>query len=189
MANFFCAIPAEVLEGFLANMRFERTVQGREVVYVRKSARNPDVQLKVYSSVKVGQTSVRSAGKDAIRICCVFDNGRKSFGIGKFQPVFRVTSVESVLARLKERLVEASKRANEWIDQNAERQASWEARRQADRQRPGAFADRTMADSAAGDIAWKNEFARRERAQEPRAVVLEPGFSDTVSEPPGALFG
>jgi hypothetical protein len=173
MANFV-AVPAEKLEGFLQSEQFSRTVQGNEVVYVRKSARNPDVQLKVYTSIRVGQTSVRAAGKDAIRVCAVFDNGRKSFGVGKFSPVLRVASVESVLTRLKERLNEAKKRANEWIDKNVAEMARRDALRR---------------DDGVGDIAWKNEYARREARQESEAMMLAEDFQDPCSEPPEALFG
>jgi hypothetical protein len=117
MANYF-AMPAETLEKWLVDNKFERTVQYREVVYVRKSQKNPDVVIKVYTSIRDGASNVRNSGRDAIRVCSVFDNGRKSFGIGKFPPVFRVTSVESVLGRLKDRIMDAAKRANEWIEKN-----------------------------------------------------------------------
>ena len=169
MANHFVAVPADVLEKWLSDQKFERTVQFREVVYVRKSTRNPDVQLKVYTSVKDGQAQVRNAGKDAIRVCAVFDNGARSFGVGKFNPIMRVTSVESVLSRLKERLMEAAKRANEWISQDEVRQAQ---RRESH-----------------PDVQAKNQFARREAYQESQAFLLDPDFQDPCSEPPPALFG
>jgi len=117
MANFV-AVPAEAIEEFLQSKKFVRSVQRNEVVYSRTSVRHPDVHIKVYTSVKQGQDQVRAAGKDAIRVCVVFDNGRKSFGVGKFPPVLRVHSVESVLGRLWQRLQQASTRGNEWIDQS-----------------------------------------------------------------------
>jgi len=169
MANHFVAVPADVLEKWLQDQKFERTVQFREVVYVRSSVKNPNVKMKVYTSIKDGQAQVRNAGKDAIRACVVFDNGARSFGIGKFQPVLRVTSVESVLSRLKERLMEAAKRANEWISQDEARSAQRHA--------------------AHPDIQAKNQFARREAYQESQAFLLDPDFQDPCSEPPPALFG
>lgn len=169
MANYV-AVPAEALEGFLQSQKFERTVQGNEVVYFRRSSKNPNVRLKVYTSVRVGQAQVRNSGKDSIKVCAVFDNDQgRSFGVGKFNPVFRVTSVESVLSRLKERLMEAAKRANEWISQDEARQAQ---RRESH-----------------PDIRAKNEFSRREARQESEAFLLDPDFQDPCSEPPPALFG
>jgi len=173
MANHFVAVPADVLEKWLSDQKFERTVQFREVVYVRSSVKNPNVKMKVYTSIKDGQVQVRDAGKDAIRACVVFENGARSFGIGKFPPVMRVTSVESVLTRLKERLMEAAKRANEWIAQDEVREAERAARFKA--QSP--------------DIRAKNEFSRREARQESAAFLLDPDFQDPCSEPPPALFG
>ena len=120
MANFV-AVPSEAIEEYLQSKKFERSVQRNEIVYSRSSARNPNVHIKVYTSIKEGQSQVRAAGKDAIRVCVVFDNGRKSFGVGKFSPVLRVHSVESVLGRLHQRLIDAAKRGNEWIDQSESR--------------------------------------------------------------------
>jgi hypothetical protein len=121
MAHYF-AVPAQAIEDFLASKKFERSVQREEVVYSRRSSRNPDVLIKVYTSIRVGAQQVRRSGTDAIRVCVVFDNGRRSFGIGRFAPVFRVTSAESTLRRLEERLREAAERGNEWIDNEAIRQ-------------------------------------------------------------------
>lgn len=174
MANHFVAVPAETIERWLQEKKFERTVHGNEIVYTRKSQRNPNVVMKVYTSIRVGQQAVRAAGKDAIRVCVAFEGARRNFGIGRFNPVLRVTSVESIFNRLKERLLEASKRANEWIDKNEE-----EFRRR----------DALRQENGAGDIAWKNEHARREARQESQAFEMDPDFQDPCSEPPDALFG
>lgn len=170
MANFF-AVPAEALEGYLQSLRFERSVYGQEVVYSRKSAYNPNVLIKVYTSIRVGQSSVRAAGTDAIRVCCVFDNGRRSFGIGKFPPVMRVASVDSVLKRLFERLQAAAARAKAWMAEEDRRngvssrdQAEWQAR-----------------------VEEKAAYARFEAEQERRAFASDPDFradTDPCSEPP-----
>lgn len=122
MSQYF-AVPASAIEDFLTDKKFERTVQRNEVVYSRKSSRNPNVILKVYTSIRIGASAVRGSGKDAIRACVIFDNGQRSFGIGKFPPVFRVTSTNSVLLRLDERLRQAAARGNEWIDNQAVRDA------------------------------------------------------------------
>jgi len=122
MSNQFVAVPSQDLESWLDSKNFIRSVQYNEVVYSRVSIRDPNVHLKVYTSIRVGSTSVRGAGKDAIRVCVIFDNGRgKSFGIGKFSPILRVSSVESVIRRIDERVREAATRGNEWIDEQEKR--------------------------------------------------------------------
>jgi hypothetical protein len=126
MASFI-AVPAEILESWLQERKFERTVQRNEVVYTRSSAKNANVKMKVYTSIRTGQMTVRAAGQDAIRVCVVFENSYKSFGIGRFPAVMRVHSVESVLKRLREKLVEAAARADEWIQQDFERYAARQA--------------------------------------------------------------
>lgn len=130
MAQFF-DIPAADLENFLRSLKFERSTHGTEVVYTRLARRNQNVMMKVYTSITEGDKSARSVGSDAIRVCVVFSNGSKSFGIGKFKPVFRVTSTESILTRLRERIMEAAVRADEWITADAVRQQKWDAERKA----------------------------------------------------------
>lgn len=172
MANYV-AVPAEAIEKFLQDNKFEKGQQGNEVVYHRCSQRNPSVRIKVYTSIRIGQVQVRNAGKDSIKVCAVFDNGRKSFAVApRLNPVFRVTSTESVLTRLKERLKEAAELANKWIDKNEAEFAARDAARKA--QHP--------------DIQMKNRFADRERRQESEAFLLDPDFQDPCSEPPEALF-
>lgn len=94
-------------------------LSGTEVVYSRRSQRNASIVIKIYTSIREGQTAVRAAGKDSIKVCVVFDDGRKSFGVGKFPSVMRVASVESVLKRLGDTLDRAIDRATEWIDLDA----------------------------------------------------------------------
>jgi hypothetical protein len=138
MANYF-AVPSEAIESFLASKKFERFVQREEVVYVRRSTRNPNVFIKVYTSISTrpGPT-VRASGKDAIRVCTVFDSGKKSFGIGKFKPIFRVTSTESVLERILSRIMEAANRGNQWIDLNDKAEFT---RREAQQERAAFMSD------------------------------------------------
>ncbi len=116
MANFV-NVSASAIEGWLEARRFERTVQFHEVVYVRKSRDYPDVCIKVYTSVRVGRQQARDRGRDSIKVAVVYDNGRKSFGIGKFPHVNRVTSEQAVIARLEERVRAAAERGKEWIRQ------------------------------------------------------------------------
>lgn len=112
----YVAVPASALIGYLQSKHFSCTHCGKEVVYVRASVRNPYVLLKVYTSIPVNGRQVRQCGADAIRVVVAFESPSKSFGIWKGTRIFRVTSAESVLARLHERLTEAAIHANQWID-------------------------------------------------------------------------
>lgn len=63
------------------------------------------VVLVVYTSIAYGQGRARPVGKDAIRVALVFAdcNGRRH-GISSEAKVLRVTSVEGVMARVRERV-------------------------------------------------------------------------------------
>lgn len=162
MANYV-AVPAEAIEKFLQDLKFEKSQQGNEVVYFRRSSRNPNVRLKVYTSIRIGNTAVRNAGKDSIKVCAVFDNDRRSFAVApRLNPVFRVTSTESVLARLKDRIKEAAELANKWIDKNEAEFAARDAQR-------------------GGPPPWA-------KPRQSEVVLLDPDFEDPCSEPPPALF-
>jgi hypothetical protein len=153
MANFI-AVPAQDLEAFLQKKGYSRTKQRDEVVYIKRSQVDPSLMIKVYTSIRDGATAVRAAGRDAIRCCVVWDNGSRSFGVGKFQPVMRVHSVQSVLDRLNIRLTEAVQRAKEWLQEQADK-----------RQR-----EQDLRDKAA--------FAQREREQEEAAFMSDPDMRD-----------
>lgn len=120
MGATFIEVPAAVLEAFLAQHGFERTVQYNEVVYRLPLPKHPEVWVKVYTSIRVGASATRAVGKDSIKVCVVFDNGYgKSFGIGKFPHVFRVGTVEGVLARTLEKICEALERGNHWVEEKS----------------------------------------------------------------------
>lgn len=95
-------------------------IQGKEIVYIRDSSRNPCVKMKVYTSITNGNSTVRQSGSDAIRVCVIYDDGKRNVGIGRFTPVHRTTSEESILQRLLERMLEAAKFADTWIDNHLE---------------------------------------------------------------------
>lgn len=158
MANFV-EVPAQDIENHLSAQGFSRTVQREEVVYVRSSQRNPDVKIKVYTSIRVGRTVVRGAGKDAVRVCVVFDNGRRSFGIGKFPSVPRVHSVDSVLRRTDERLRLAKLRAVEWM-----------------REQDAKFGPPVVQEPMRDRLEEKAEYARLERAQEEAGFASDPDY-------------
>lgn len=80
-------------------------------VFVKAHPDCSRVLVKVYTSIPPNGSSVRRRGKDSIRVCTVV-NGR---GVGKFKPVPRVHSTESVLRRLDDRIDRAKTRGIEWI--------------------------------------------------------------------------
>jgi hypothetical protein len=139
----FVSVPAQAIEDFLKSKGFTRTVQRCEVVYIRNHDRDPNVKIKVYTSIRIGAGSARQRGKDSIKICTVFDDGRRSFGIGKFPRVHRTGSTAAVLERTLERMRAAYARANQWLREQGVQQ----------------------------DLFWKNEVAKREREQEAKAFL------------------
>jgi hypothetical protein len=153
----YVPVPAHEIESFLESKGFTRTVQYREVVYVRPHDKNPDVKVKVYTSIRVGAAQARSKGADSIKVCTVFDNGRKSFGLGKFPRVHRTGSSSAVLERTLERMRDAYKRGTEWIRGQAIRDA---------------------ARAPDEDLAWKAAFAEKERADEQAGFASDPDFRE-----------
>lgn len=151
MANYI-EVPAADMEGFLQRKGFSRTTQRDEVVYIKRSQVDGALMLKVYTSIRNGSASVRGAGRDAVRVCVVWDDGTRSFGVGRFPPVFRVHSVQSVLERLEARLKEAAQRARDWLSEQ------------------GKSAERAMQER----LEEKAEFAAREAEQERAAFMSDP---------------
>lgn len=189
----YVAIAAGVLQSFLESRKFIRSSCGREIVYIKRSVRNPDVCIKVYTSIKVGERTVRASGRDSIKVCCVFDNGRRSFGIGKFPPVLRVDSEASILSRLDARIRSAAARATEWLDQNgAPRTAT--PRAQADIDADEAYMDKIVADAEraaevrgfASDPDYR-DFLKDVELEEVRGEVPPEWLCDPCSEPPQPL--
>lgn len=148
----YVEVPASDIEQFLQSKGFSRTVQYQEVVYVLPHEKDPDVKLKVYTSIRTGAAAARNCGKDSIKVCVIFDNGRRSFGIGKFPRVHRTGSPDAVLARTYERMVEAYRRGSQWIREQAARRA------------------------VQGRLEEKAEFARLEREQEEAGFLSDPDF-------------
>jgi hypothetical protein len=113
----YVEVPADAIENLLKNKGFARTTQGHEVVYERCSARDPNVRLKVYTSIRDGAVNARNCGKDSIKVCCVYQSPTRSFGVGRFPHINRVGDTQAVLDRILEKIIAAAKRGNEWIDQ------------------------------------------------------------------------
>lgn len=125
MAEKYFELEPTELENFLKGLGFERTTQHREVVYVRRHHICPTLFVKIYTSIST-ENQVRERGSDAIRICSVFDNGEKSFGVGAFPRIYRkagehLTKEEKtslLFDRIRVRLREAYARCNEWSKKN-----------------------------------------------------------------------
>lgn len=96
----------------------EQTEIGKEVVYTFCHEYNPNVRVKVYTSITEGAEIARSVGRDAIRVVCIFNNGEKSFGIAKMPRVYRTGSQEKVQARTLDRMREAYRAGSQWITKN-----------------------------------------------------------------------
>ena len=121
MATRYVEVSREALESFLVSKRFERTLQGSEVVYVFNHLVDNNVKIKVYTSLRDGARLARGCGEDAIRVVTVFDNGSKSFGVGKFPKVLRTGSEQAVLDRVYSRIQDAYKRGSDFIKESRAR--------------------------------------------------------------------
>lgn len=119
MATRYVEVSRETIEGFLQSKHFERAVQATEVVYVFRHRRDPRVVVKVYTSLRVGARTARGRGEDAIRVATVFDDGQRSFGVGKFPKVLRTGSEQLILDRIYSRIREAYLRGSDFIRMNS----------------------------------------------------------------------
>jgi hypothetical protein len=115
MAARYVVVSREAIEGFLQSKHFERTVQATEVVYLFRHRRDPRVLVKVYTSLRVGSRTARGCGEDAIRVATVFDDGKRSFGVGKFPKILRTGSEQLILDRIYSRIREAYLRGSDFI--------------------------------------------------------------------------
>jgi hypothetical protein len=114
----FVEIPAEAIERPLQALGFRRVEdwQARQIVYVKQHECCSCVLVKVYTSIPIGGSGVRRAGKDSIRVCTAYLSSKKNFGIGKFPYIARITSVESVVAKMLGTIKLAWERGQEWFD-------------------------------------------------------------------------
>lgn len=119
----FVVVPAERLFAFLEQRGFVRSRgrSRREVVYERGHERDARYHVIVYTSVAEGRAVARSRGSDAIRVCAVFDDGARSFGVAKLPKVLRTAPhgeederikhvLERMLARMREAYAACSQR-------------------------------------------------------------------------------
>jgi hypothetical protein len=117
MANFV-EIPAEAIERPLQQLGFRRVEdwQARQVVYVKQHECCSCVYVKVYTSIPIGGSGVRRAGKDSIRVVAIYDSSRKNFGIGKFPYIARISSADFVVGKMLKTVKLAWERGQEWFD-------------------------------------------------------------------------
>lgn len=113
-------IPAQALKTTLVGlgMTEKATPAGRyspgEVYFERSIATNPNLVVKVYTSIPVGAACTRGNGQDAIRVCLVWrsdESEEQSVGLVKATKILRVTSVDSVLSRVRQRVRDLNREA------------------------------------------------------------------------------
>lgn len=123
MVGRYVELNSAKFESFLKHKGFVRETidSGKEIVYSFCHEYNPNVRVKVYTSIVSGAKTARSVGKDAIRIVCIFDDGSKSFGIAKMPRVYRTGNQEKVEERTLERMREAYRCGSRWIRNNKNR--------------------------------------------------------------------
>jgi hypothetical protein len=127
----FVSVNSANFEAFLQSHGFERSIQGKEVVYIRRH-RNPklaNLQVKVYTTITAilpgsnENHTARDCGDDAIRVIAIYDDGKgKSFPLGKFQRVYRTASAslsdsdreQAVFTSTLDRMRLAYARLNDW---------------------------------------------------------------------------
>ncbi len=105
----FVEVPADAIRTRLIDAGFERAADAdNEEVYYRAHKKNPDMAVKVFTTIPLNGAAVRDCGRDAIRIVALkriplrFGNP-KTVCIYKAQRVFRTGTVEGVLQRMIER--------------------------------------------------------------------------------------
>lgn len=131
MADKYYAFNPDNFENFLASKGFGPTNHHYEIVYVRRHHKCPHLFVKVYTTISVDR-GTRASGADAIRVVAIFDNGQRSFGVGKFPKIYRkapeeISEAEKqnlLFERVLVRMREAYARCNEWCKQNTQKYKS-----------------------------------------------------------------
>jgi hypothetical protein len=115
----FVNVPPEAIETPLKQLGFFRSVEGAQVVYEKRHDCNPDVRVKVYTSINSDGSQVRRRGKDSIRVCALVQGRDKTYDIGKFPYIARVSSVDHVVKKLLTTVKAAWERGAEWHAEQA----------------------------------------------------------------------
>lgn len=115
MSNFV-TVPRSAFETLARNWGFTAERRGSELVYVKVNSTNPHVRCLLFTSVAMDGQAVRGKGTDAIRVGVLYEKPGDSKGSWLyFRRVLRVTSVESVIARTKEALLEGAQKTQKML--------------------------------------------------------------------------
>lgn len=110
----FVDVPAAAIQERLAAAGFELMEANHgEEVYLRIHDKDERYAIKVFSSIRHGESAARGCGADAIRVVALFQPRDKVYPIFKSARVYRTGTVVGVLDRMVERAREAYKRCNE----------------------------------------------------------------------------
>lgn len=116
MANFV-DVPPCLIEEPLRLLGFDRTVEAGQIVYIKQHDCCSSVFVKVYTSIHTDGSAVRRRGKDSIRVATIYSSRVKSFGIGKFPYIARISSSDRVVKKMLTTVKAAWDRGQEWFDQ------------------------------------------------------------------------
>ena len=94
---------------------FQTGGRSAELGYFRCHGLDPNIQIKIYTSLPADRSVARGCGEDAIRVVAVFDDGAKNFPICKLPRVHRTGSEAAVIERTLERAREAWRFVNLWL--------------------------------------------------------------------------
>jgi len=111
----FVEVPREALVAFLTERHFTPEVRGREVVYTRRARKCEHLTMLVFTSLSVNAAETRGLGKDAIRVRVHFQRGTFRKFIFTSKSVHRTGSVEGVIARMKDRMLDASREVDQFL--------------------------------------------------------------------------
>lgn len=106
MAKTYCTITELEMDNIFKPDKWNKEYVGysQEIVYTKSPMKKPNLQIKVYSSLKKNSGVSAGCGKDAIRVCCINTVTKK--GVIKTKRINRVPGWEG---RLVERVEEVWK--------------------------------------------------------------------------------
>lgn len=114
----YIQVPSEAIHNWAKSKNMVQTTEGNEIVYVAKSGLRA---IKFYTSIRVGNSTVRDCGKDAIRFVLrayagvdFLSKQKRVFTIGDEPRVYRTGTVDGVLSRIEERYQDLVSRAKDF---------------------------------------------------------------------------
>ena len=118
--NAYVEVPRDRMEALLAGAGFQPDRVGKELVYKRAHDKDDRLSVAVYTSIAFSAGSTRSCGEDAIRVVALFTWTHRASGQERRKNlykarVYRVNSVDGVIARTLEKMREAYATCNEFI--------------------------------------------------------------------------